>query len=66
MEKSSHHSFSSYSYRKATMGSTFDARRAGMKHANVADVSNISATKLKANGSIVPTPYNMLCIARPM
>jgi hypothetical protein len=49
-----------YSYRSATMGSTFAARRAGTKLASSTTAANISETAMNIEGSVGFTPYSKL------
>src|SRR5262245_53926557 len=56
----SHSSHSSYSYRNATIGSTLDARRAGMKQAISATIVSSAAATPKVHGSLGFTRKSML------
>ena len=49
----------------ATIGSTADARRAGIRHATSAASSSVAVTVLSATRSIAPTPNHIPCMARP-
>src|SRR5215510_14772913 len=49
-----------YSYLRATIGSTFVARRAGMKLASNAIVARRIETMTKVTGSVALTPYKKL------
>src|SRR5262249_47985933 len=53
-----------HSYLSATIGSTREDLRAGMKHATRATPSNINATKTNVRGSVALTPNNKLSISR--
>ncbi len=53
-----------YSARRATSGSTFVARRAGMEHASSAMLTNMTAAATKVAGSVAVTPKSRLAITR--
>src|SRR5438876_7574994 len=54
----------SYSYRRATSGSTCVARRAGSKHATKPTATTMTTTMLKVNGSVAETPQIWLASKR--
>ena len=49
-----------HSYRRATIGSTWEARRAGRKPASVATTASRVAANRMATGSAKPSPNSML------
>src|SRR5439155_24578768 len=59
LEEGVHHSV-----RRATIGSTCAARRAGSQHASRATPANTAATPAKVSGSVAVTPNRRLVITR--
>src|SRR5262245_122509 len=53
-----------YSHRKAIIGSTFAARRAGTKQASSATIVNNNATTMNVTGSVALTPNSKVFINR--
>src|SRR5262245_64897626 len=53
-----------YSCLRATIGSTFVARRAGIQQASRATNASNNAIATNVNGSVAPTPNNRLAINR--
>ncbi len=53
-----------YSARRATSGSTFVARRAGMEHASRAMLTKVTAAAAKVAGSVGVTPKSPAAITR--
>src|SRR5262245_48710699 len=51
-----------HSYLKATIGSTFVVRRAGIKHVNSATSASNNGMPVKVNGSVTLTLNNMVFI----